>query len=130
MYMSVLLLDKPDVNKPESWIFYILATWPLETKEDHENTDNRLERLRAHMDGWADPAKSAVAWLPDDIPIGKDQLRIWHPKPWDNRAGRVTLSGDAAHRYFHGTVAKPNTYSTLQHDLSPRARRQSSDQRR
>jgi len=98
MYMGLFLLDKPDVTKPETWIFYVLVTWPLASKEDEENHDNRLERLRAHMDGWADPFKSVVAWLPDDLVIGPDQLRIWHPKPWDNHGGAVTLAGDAAHR--------------------------------
>lgn len=99
MYMGLFMLDKPDLKRPETWIFYILTTWPLETKEDYENTENRLQRLRAHMDGWADPHKSVVGALPDDIPIGKDQLRGWHTKPWDNHGGRVTLAGDAAHRY-------------------------------
>ncbi|KAE9992347.1 hypothetical protein EG327_009301 [Venturia inaequalis] len=60
MYLGLFLLDKPDLSKPETWVFYLLVTWPLETKEDEENADNRLERLRAHMEGWADPYKSVV----------------------------------------------------------------------
>ena len=98
MYLGLFLLDKPDLSKPETWVFYLLVTWPIETKEDEENTDNRLERLRAHMEGWADPYKSVVEWLPEDVEIKPDQLRIWSPKPWDNHKGRVTLAGDAAHR--------------------------------
>jgi 2-polyprenyl-6-methoxyphenol hydroxylase-like FAD-dependent oxidoreductase len=97
MYLGIFLLDKPDLDKPESWVFYMLSTWPISSKEDEENTENRLERLRNHMDGWGDPFKSIVAWLPDDVEIKKDQLRVWHPKPWNNR-GRVTLAGDAGHR--------------------------------
>ena len=98
MYMGLFMLDKPNVDKPETWIFYLLVTWPIETKEDEANTDNRMERLRAKMAGWADPYKSVVEWLPDDQEIKRDQLRIWHTKPWDSRGGRVTLAGDAAHR--------------------------------
>jgi 2-polyprenyl-6-methoxyphenol hydroxylase-like FAD-dependent oxidoreductase len=98
MYMGLFQLDKPDVSKPETWIFYILSTWPIKTKEDEENSKNRLERLRAKMDNWGEPFQSVVAWLPDDVVIKPDQLRIWHPKPWDNRGGKVTLAGDAAHR--------------------------------
>jgi 2-polyprenyl-6-methoxyphenol hydroxylase-like FAD-dependent oxidoreductase len=102
MYMGLFLLDKPDLDRPETWLFYLLVTWPIATREDEENTGNRLERLRAHMDGWADPYRSVVQWLADDVAIGTDQLRIWHPKPWDNRGGRVTLAGDAAHSMtFH-----------------------------
>jgi 2-polyprenyl-6-methoxyphenol hydroxylase-like FAD-dependent oxidoreductase len=100
MYIGLFLLDKPDLSKPETWVFYLLVTWPIETKEDEENTENRLERLRAHMEGWADPYKSVVEWLPEDVEIKPDQLRIWSPKPWDNHKGRVTLCGDAAHRYY------------------------------
>lgn len=115
MYMGVFLLDKPDLERPETWVFYILVTWPIACKEDEENTGNRLERLRAHMDGWADPYKSVVEWLPDDTPIGADQLRIWHPKKWDNKDGRVTLAGDAAHSMtFHrgqgGNLAIKDAY--------------------
>lgn len=102
MYLGLFQLDKPDLERPETWVFYLLVTWPIASKEDELNTENRLERLRAHMEGWADPYKSLVEWLPDDIPIGADQLRIWHPKKWDNRDGRVTLAGDAAHSMtFH-----------------------------
>jgi 2-polyprenyl-6-methoxyphenol hydroxylase-like FAD-dependent oxidoreductase len=98
MYLGLFLLDKPDLQKPETWIFYILVTWPIDGKEDEENSGDRLQRLRAHMDGWADPYKSVVEWLPDDVVIKPDWLRIWHPVPWDNKDGKVTLAGDAAHR--------------------------------
>ena len=98
MYVGLFLLDKPDIRKPETWVFYILVTWPLSGREDEENSENRLERLRQHMEGWGDPYKSVVESLPDDTIIGPDQLRIWHPKPWDNHGGQVTLAGDAAHR--------------------------------
>jgi len=102
MYLGIFQLDKPELTKPETWVYYILVTWPITTKEDEENSDNRLERLRAHMDGWADPYKSVVEWLPDDVVIKPDQLRIWHPKPWNNHGGAVTLAGDAAHSMtFH-----------------------------
>ncbi|KAM7213943.1 hypothetical protein V8F06_010642 [Rhypophila decipiens] len=71
MYMGLFLLDKPELEKPETWVFYILATWAIACKEDEENTENRLERLRAHMDGWADPYKSVVDWL---ARVGDDNL--------------------------------------------------------
>jgi 2-polyprenyl-6-methoxyphenol hydroxylase-like FAD-dependent oxidoreductase len=97
MYIGLFQLDKPDLEKPETWIFYILASWPITTKEDEENTGNRLQRLRDRMDDWAEPFKSAVAWVPEETDIKPDTLKIWIPKPWDNRGGRVTIAGDAAH---------------------------------
>lgn len=103
MYIGLFLLDKPEMEKPETWIFYVLTTWDLKDKDDFDNPDhNRLQRLKDRIEGWADPYKSVIEWLPDDTPVGKDQLRIWHPKPWDNRKGRVTLAGDAGHSMtFH-----------------------------
>ncbi|KAF2399756.1 FAD/NAD(P)-binding domain-containing protein [Trichodelitschia bisporula] len=102
MYLGLFILDKPDLEKPEGWVFYILATWPIQGEEDETNAENRLERLRAKMGGWADPYKSVVEWLDDGVQIGRDALRIWHPVPWENFGGRVSLAGDAAHSMtFH-----------------------------
>ena len=104
MYLGLFLLTKTDIEKPETWIFYLLVTWPLSSqKEEIEDTSAaRLASLRTRMDGWAEPYASAVAWLRDDTVIPSDQLRIWHPKRWDNRGGTVTLAGDAAHSMtFH-----------------------------
>jgi 2-polyprenyl-6-methoxyphenol hydroxylase-like FAD-dependent oxidoreductase len=98
MYIGIFLLDKPDLDKPETWTYYILTTWPKTTGEDEENTGDRLGRLRARMDEWAEPFKSAVEWVPDGTNIPRDELRVWaSPKLWDNHGGAVTLAGDAAH---------------------------------
>ena len=109
MYLGIFLLDKPDLQKPESWVYYLLVTWPREAQDEDEEDSpaasrRRLERLRNKMEGWADPFKSVVEWVPEDVGIKPDVLRIWHPKVWDNHGGRVTLSGDAAHRYVVYTL--------------------------
>ncbi|ETS82031.1 hypothetical protein PFICI_07033 [Pestalotiopsis fici W106-1] len=103
MYMGIFLLDKPDLEKPETWVFYILTTWPDDNSlEQDETSADRLRRLRRQMEGWADPYKTIVKLLPDDVEIAKNQLRIWHTRPWDNHGARVTLAGDAAHSMtFH-----------------------------
>ncbi|KAK5049857.1 hypothetical protein LTR84_003975 [Exophiala bonariae] len=101
MYIGIFLLDKPDLDKPETWIFYILATWQRE-EEDYQGTRNMVAELKRRMDGWADPYKSAVDWIPEGIQAKAVPFRIWRPTKWDNRGGRVTLSGDAAHSMtFH-----------------------------
>ena len=59
MYIGVFLLDKPDLDKPESWIFYILATWPKQDTNGENPTDvNMADELRERAEGWADPFKS------------------------------------------------------------------------
>lgn len=98
MYLGIFLLDKPDMNKPETWIFYILATWSLDDKNARA-PGKKLDELRCRMSGWFDLYKAVVENVPDDVEIKPDQLRIWKTKPWDNHQGRITLVGDAAHRY-------------------------------
>ena len=45
-----------------------------------------------------EPFYSAVRWIPEDSnPVFLRQLQYWPTVPWDNRGGRVTLIGDAAH---------------------------------
>src|SRR5690242_19395088 len=98
-YIRANVLDMPDVEDPTTWTFQILSTWALRNVEDYDNDTDRLKRLKAHVarDGWAEPYKSAIAWIPEDTPVLKDQLKIWKTQPWDNQGGRVTLCGDAAH---------------------------------
>lgn len=99
MYCGVFLLDKEDLQRPETWRFYILATWPKEDGVTYDRDQDMLPELRKRMDGWADPYKSAVEWAPNTkVKIVPGGLRVWSPKTaWDNRGGRVTLGGDAAH---------------------------------
>ena len=46
---------------------------------------------------FAEPFKSIYTSLPQGTKIWCDRLSQWPTIPWDNRAGRVTLAGDAAH---------------------------------
>ncbi|KAF2706175.1 FAD/NAD(P)-binding domain-containing protein [Pleomassaria siparia CBS 279.74] len=103
-YIRLNVLDMPDTQDASTWTFQILSTWPLKNVEDYDNEGNRLNRLKKHVerDGWAEPYKSAIAWIPEDTPVGRDLLKIWKPVKWDNHGGRVTLCGDAAHAMtFH-----------------------------
>lgn len=98
-YIRVNVLDMPEERDPSTWTFQILSTWPIKSVEDHDNEIDRLQRLKAHAkrDGWAEPYKSAIDWIPEDTEVLRDQLKNWNTIPWDNQAGRVTLCGDAAH---------------------------------
>ncbi|EXJ93401.1 hypothetical protein A1O1_01793 [Capronia coronata CBS 617.96] len=103
MYVGIFLLDKPHLDKPETWIFYLLATWPRDDQADTSENMNMVDELRRRMDGWAEPYKSAVEWIPSDVRAKVVPFKIWAPKTdWDNHGGRVTLAGDAAHSMtFH-----------------------------
>jgi 2-polyprenyl-6-methoxyphenol hydroxylase-like FAD-dependent oxidoreductase len=61
-----------------------------------ENTA-RIADLKKRTSVICEPFRSAVAWLPDDTEIKYNKIAYWHPVPWDNHNGSVTLAGDAAH---------------------------------
>lgn len=84
-YIRANVLDMPDEKDPSTWTFQILSTWPLKVVEDHDNEVDRLKRLKEHVrrDGWAEPYKSAIEWIPEDTEILRDQLKIWKTEPWD-----------------------------------------------
>lgn len=62
-----------------------------------------LESIRKMKDAtslelFKEPFYSAIQSIPEDSkPVFLRQLRYWPTIPWDNRGGRVTLIGDAAH---------------------------------
>ncbi|KAF2654907.1 FAD/NAD(P)-binding domain-containing protein [Lophiostoma macrostomum CBS 122681] len=103
-YIRANVLDMPDEKDASTWTFQILSTWALKNVEDYDNETDRIKRLKAHVrrDGWAEPYKSAIEWIPEDTRIPKDKLKIWKSVRWDNEGGRMTLCGDAAHAMtFH-----------------------------
>lgn len=57
----------------------------------------RLELIRKKAQTLAEPVRSAFSWIPDDTRVNKADISYWISEPWDNRQGRITLVGDAAH---------------------------------
>lgn len=87
-----LVLDVPDPDKPETWTFNLLTSWPRA-----DDSPVTLEDIKARTADFADPFRCASAWIPDGTPIGGNRVTYWEPVPWDNRRGRISLAGDAAH---------------------------------
>ncbi|KAJ5293815.1 hypothetical protein N7508_008636 [Penicillium antarcticum] len=86
--------DGPD--HPESWIFHMAMAWMGES----DNTmcySERLALIKARADGLGEPARSAFMWMPEDTEVHKADISYWISQPWENREGRLTLVGDAAH---------------------------------
>jgi hypothetical protein len=78
----------------------LLASWPVRSLEDYNNDDNeRLTGLKKiYLDSdWVEPYKTAIAAIPDDTKIPRDNLRIWKTQPWNNDNKRITPAGDSAH---------------------------------
>lgn len=58
---------------------------------------DRLQLLKGNVARFEEPYKTALALLSDDEPTWYIDLTQWETEPWDNRNGRLTLAGDAAH---------------------------------
>lgn len=57
----------------------------------------RLAMIKERAEGLAEPVRSAFMWLPEDTAVHKADISYWISEPWNNRQGRLTLIGDAAH---------------------------------
>lgn len=106
------LMDIPSSNTrtgPDHDLFdvQLVLSWPLReglfgesgvlnTPDDNKDRIALLRRLSAN---WTEPFRSLIYDVPDDTIIRTIHLEDWDPSEtsWDNRDGRVTLLGDAAH---------------------------------
>jgi 2-polyprenyl-6-methoxyphenol hydroxylase-like FAD-dependent oxidoreductase len=99
------LHSAPDINDPENWIMNHYISWPYSHAQQEESKDwsnkMRLKQVKDIAEKFADPFRSAFVWLKDDQPVWYAPLTQWDPSllehQWNNRGGRITLAGDAAH---------------------------------
>lgn len=96
------LHDGDDVEHPENWTFFHYISFPekrdvVNNRTMREHVAHQKELARRFVDRW----RSVFEWMPDDSEVWYSKLRNWDPSlpnhQWDNRQGRVTLAGDAAH---------------------------------
>lgn len=96
------LHDGDDLDHPENWTFFHYISYPEpkshisnRTNDEHVAYQKQLASL------FVDPWKSVFEWMKPDHPVWYSKLRNWDPSlpehRWDNKLGRVTLAGDAAH---------------------------------
>lgn len=91
------ILEVKDRDDPASWVFQLfMSLWTGE--EAPATSEERLTHFKELAANYAEPFRSAAAWVPDGTYVPYDRIKHW-PKPvrWDNHNGRVTLAGDAAH---------------------------------
>jgi len=92
----ITIQNVSQADKPETWVFTLVvvkAGFPDPTLDDA----GRLRILKEQCAGLVEPWRSSVLWIPDDTKVSQNRLGYWAPILWDNRDGRTTLVGDAAH---------------------------------
>lgn len=98
--LTEAVLEVPDENDPTTWTFQLMSSWPLpSTTTDASQQQSRvtLSELKEKTAIFAEPFRSANAWVPDDTPVYINRLNYWMPTPRSSQEGRVTLAGDAGH---------------------------------
>ena len=93
------VIDIPNPSMPETWKFQLMTSWrnPSSSEEEDENKVISLDDVKNKYKSFAEPFRSAHAWIPDGTPVYGNRVTYWDPIPWANHRGKISLAGDAAH---------------------------------
>lgn len=92
--------DVVDPDKPASWLFQVMFSWVGQPKQKESDTQEaRTAFLKSKASIYAEPWRTVLQAIPDDVTFGLDRIAQWKPFDWSSEplASRVTLAGDAAH---------------------------------
>jgi hypothetical protein len=83
-------------DDPAQWIWIL-----TQSCRSPEPTDLQgpavLADMREKASSFASPFREAFMGISDKAPTWHNRLSSWPTKPWDNRGGKITMVGDAAH---------------------------------
>jgi 2-polyprenyl-6-methoxyphenol hydroxylase-like FAD-dependent oxidoreductase len=81
--------------EPQNWEF---QTMHSSMPKDFKGSDvEKLKMLKSRAAEYVGIWKNAIEWVPEGTPVGFNELVYWKTVEFDNRGGRATLAGDAAH---------------------------------
>ncbi|KAG6036030.1 hypothetical protein E4U41_005834 [Claviceps citrina] len=103
-FLWVSMMETPEVNGTqgtgqERYQVQIILSWLVKgrTDDDHDNDAARIAEMKRRARDFHPLLRQAVDRIPPTAPVLELALEDWPCLDWDNRHGRVTLVGDAAH---------------------------------
>ncbi|CAG8376370.1 unnamed protein product [Penicillium salamii] len=94
-----------DPVDPKTWTFLVIISWPGPPRWGDEALAEQVARtahLKAMAPEYAQPWRTIIENIPNDIKFGTDKLSSWQPFDWSKTAffaDVTTLAGDAAHPF-------------------------------
>lgn len=74
----------------------LMQSW-MQEEPIHLKGPDILKDMKARAEEFPEPYNSIFQAIPEGTKAWHNRLTYWPTQPWDNRNGRVTLAGDAAH---------------------------------
>ncbi|KAJ4155532.1 hypothetical protein LMH87_000772 [Akanthomyces muscarius] len=104
-YLWISLLDSPEINGTlgsgrETYKFQVIESWLAKTPEDEVPASDaeRIDVMKRRAQEFHPSLRDVVHKLSSDSSeVVEILLQDWPCQAFDNRGGRVTLAGDAAH---------------------------------
>ncbi|CAF3568889.1 unnamed protein product [Fusarium graminearum] len=98
------MLETPHVNgtagtDDERYRVQVMISWPMKTEQEEvKATDaERLAYMKQRAIEFNPVLRDVVHAIPEGSEVIEIVLQDWPCLPWDNRSGKITLAGDAAH---------------------------------
>lgn len=103
-FLWISMLETPQVNgtnatENEKYRVQIITSWMVKSEKDQVPPSDveRIAEMKRRATNFHPLLRQAVEYIPDSAPVLEIALQDWPCLDWDNRNGRVTLVGDAAH---------------------------------
>lgn len=92
------LLGSPEyTGKEDIWVAQVNLSWPTNDTSPLKTREEKIAAIKAHSQGLAPVLQRAVDKITSQSEALEIRLADWPCLTWNNRNGRITLVGDAAH---------------------------------
>lgn len=126
-FLWVSMMETPEGNgtkgtDQERYRVQISTSWMVKSDKDEVPTHDaeRIAEMKRRAKEFHPLLRQTVESIPETAPVMEISLQDWPCPDWDNRQGRVTLVGDAAHAMtmYRGEAANHgmlDAYNLVQH---------------